>query len=136
VILIDTLLQFEVHIDVNSALAASKLCPAVKYAITTGLRKANIALGYANSTPSFALLCPCGEGDPHPATIGDGSWICSMNSRVGKEFTPNQLFWTTEGNARMPEEHTCKYTALNAQTSCIVYACMPSLRIINWYSFL
>jgi hypothetical protein len=106
VTLIDTLLQFEIHIDVDSAQAASKLCPAVKHAITTGLRKANIALGYTNSTPSFALLCPCGEGDPHPATIGDGSWICSMNKRVGKKFIPNQLFWTMED--RIPEEHACK----------------------------
>ena len=108
VTLIDTLLQFEVHVDVDSEQAAAKLCPAVKHAISTGLRKANIALGYTNSTPSFALLCPCGEGDPHPAAIGDGSWICSMNSRVGNEFTPNQLIWTAEDVVRTPEEHACK----------------------------
>ena len=96
VTLIDTLLQFEVHFDVASFTAASKLCPTIKDAITTGLRKANLTLGYTNSTPSFALLCPCGEGDPHPAAIGDELWICTLNSRVGKEFTTNQLVWTTE----------------------------------------
>ena len=107
VTLIDTLLQFEVHLDVSSEDAASKLCPTIKHAITTGLRKANIALGYTNSTPSFALLCPCacGKGDPHPATIGDGCWICSANSRIGKKFSPNQLFWTAE--TRMAEEYAC-----------------------------
>ena len=96
VTLIDTLLQFEVHLDVTSTKAASKLCPTIKGAITNGLRKANLTLGYTNSTPSFALLCPCGEGDPHPATIGDELWICTLNSRVGREFATNQLFWTIE----------------------------------------
>ena len=96
VTLIDTLLQFEVHFDVASTKAASKLCPTIKDAITTGLRKANLTLGYTNSTPSFALLCPCGEGDPHPATIGDELWICTLNRRVGKEFAASQLFWITE----------------------------------------
>ena len=98
VTLIDTLLQFEVHFDVASTKAASKLCPTIKGAITTGLRKANLTLGYTNSTPSLALLCPCGEGDPHPATIGDELWICTLNRRVGKEFAASQLFWITEEN--------------------------------------
>ena len=107
VTLIDTLLQFEVHFDIASTQSASKLCPTIKDAIITGLRKANIALGYTDSTPSFALLCPCGEGDPHPATIGDGMWKCSLNSRVGKELSPNQLFWDSTS-----EENTCKCTVL------------------------
>ena len=108
VTLIDTLLQFEVHFDVRSSQVASKLCPTIKLAITTGLRKANIALGYTNSTPSFAFLCPCGKGDPHPATIGDGCWICSLDSRVGEQFISSQLFWTTE--ASISEETTCMFS--------------------------
>jgi hypothetical protein len=96
VTLIDTLLQFEIHVSVSSAQAASKLCPTIKGAISTGLRKASLVLGYTNSTPSFALLCPCGKGDAHPATIGDGSWICSLDVGVGKEFDASQLFWTVE----------------------------------------
>ena len=99
VTLIDTLLQFEVHVDVVSPQTASKLCPTITCAITTGLRKANLALGYTNSTPSFALFCPCGKGDPHPAIIGDGLWICTLDVRVGKEFAPNQIFWSMEDNA-------------------------------------
>ena len=105
--LIDTMLQFEVHLDVASPQTASKLCPAITHAISTGLRKANLALGYTNSTPSFALLCPCGKGDPHPATIGDGLWICTLDVRVGKEFAPNQMFWSTEDIA--PKEQAGKY---------------------------
>ena len=98
VTLIDTMLQFEVHVDVASPQAASNLCPVITRAIATGLRKANLALGYTNSTPSFALLCPCGKGDPHPATIGDGLWICSLDVRVHKEFAPNQIYWSMEDN--------------------------------------
>ena len=94
--LIDTLLHFEVHFNIKSHKSASKFCPVIKQAISAGLRKANIVLGYTNSTPSFALLCPCGEGDPHPATIGDGGWICSLDEDIGKEFTPNQQLWSKQ----------------------------------------
>ena len=66
---------------------------AVKNSITAGLRKANITLGYTNSTPSFAFLCPCGVGEPHPATIGDEFWICTADEDVGEEFSPNQTIW-------------------------------------------
>ena len=99
VTLIDTLLQFEVHVCVASNQAAVKVCPAVKGAITAGLRKANVALHYTNSTPSFAFLCPCGAGEPHPATIGDGCWICTADEGVGAEFSPNQLTWVNSTTA-------------------------------------
>ena len=93
VTLIDTLLHFEVHVNAPSKLAATKVCSAVKGALTVGLCKANVTLGYTDSMPSFALLCPCGAGEPHPATIGDGFWICTADEAVGEEFSPNQLTW-------------------------------------------
>jgi hypothetical protein len=89
---IDTLLQFELHVEVPEE-AEYKVCPTIKRAITAGLQKANVALGYTNSTPSFSFLCPCGAGEPHPATIGDGFWICTADAAVGAEFSPNQLTW-------------------------------------------
>ena len=92
VTLIDTLLQFELHVKVSRQ-AACKVCPTIKCAITAGLQKANVALGYTNSTPSFAFLCPCGAGEPHPATIGDGFWICTSDEGEGDEFSPNQQLW-------------------------------------------
>ena len=113
VTLIDTMLQFEVHVSVSSTQAASKLCPAITRAIATGLRKANLALGYTNSTPSFALLCPCGKGDPHPATIGDESWICTLDAGVGKEFAPNQMFWATEDNKSEEQAGKCHCNCIN-----------------------
>ena len=94
--LIDTLLHFEVHLNLKSQEAVSKCCPTIKQAISAGLRKANIVLGYTSSTPSFALLCPCEEGDAHPATIGDGCWICSIDEGVGDKLIPNQLLWLSE----------------------------------------
>jgi hypothetical protein len=96
VTLIDTLLHFEVHFNVKSEDDAASFCPVIKQALSAGLRKANIVLGYTNSTPSFALLCPCGEGDPHPATIGDKLWICSSDVEVGEMLAPNQLLWLKE----------------------------------------
>ena len=92
---IDTLLQFELYVKVSKQ-AACKVCPTIKRAITAGLQKANVALGYTNSTPSFAFLCPCGARKPHPATIGDGFWICTLDEGEGGEFSPNQQLWLEE----------------------------------------
>ena len=92
VTLIDTLLQFEVHVKVSKP-AACKVCPTIKRAVTAGLQKANIALGYTSLTPYFTFLCPCGAGEPHPATIGDGFWICTSDQGEGDEFSPNQQLW-------------------------------------------
>ena len=95
VTVIDTLLQFEVHVDISEQ-PESDFCSSIKHAITAGLQKANLTLGYTNSTPSFAFLCPCGEGEPHPAKIGKKSWICTLNEARGKTFSPNQLVWIDE----------------------------------------
>ena len=92
---IDTLLQFELHVKASKQ-AACKVCPTIKRAVTAGLQKTNIALGYTTSMPSFAFLCPCGAGEPHPATIGDGFWICTLDEGEGDELSPNQLLWLDE----------------------------------------
>ena len=97
--LIDTLLQFEVHLKIISKDSPGKICCSIKQAITTGLQKANVILGYTNSTPSFALLCPCGEGGPHHASFGDGYWICSLDEGVGDELSPNQHIWLEDNSA-------------------------------------
>ena len=99
--LIDTLLHFEIHFSLKSEEDALSFCPVIKQALSAGLRKANLILGYTNSTPSFALLCPCGEGDPHPATIGDKLWICSSDEDVGNKLAPNQLLWLKAASAGM-----------------------------------
>ena len=65
----------------KSPQAASRFCPVVKQAISAGLTKANIVLGYSDPTPSFALICP---------------WICSLDERVDDELALNQLLWLEE----------------------------------------
>ena len=108
VTLIDTLLQFEIHLDITCNEAAGKLCSIIKQAITAGLVKANITLGYTNSTPCFAFPCSCGGVEPHHATIGDGFWICSLDEGEGAKFSPNQLIWLEE------------VTAIEAQTGMLL----------------
>ena len=90
---INTLLQFEHPRKTGFKTECIKGCTTIKHAISAGLNKANITLGYTNSTPSFAFQCPCGTGEPHPATIGDGFWICCLDEEFGDEFLPNQLIW-------------------------------------------
>ena len=92
VTVIDTLLHFEVHLKVSEQ-PESGFCSTIKQAISAGLQKANLTLGYTNSTPSFAFLCPCGVGEPHPAKIGKKSWICTLDEEKGKKFSLNQQRW-------------------------------------------
>ena len=97
---IDTLLQFELHVKVSNT-AACKVCPIIKRAITAGLQKSNVALGYTSLMPYFAFLCPCGTGEPHSATIGDGFWICTIDEGEGDTFSPNQLLWLDAHTSEM-----------------------------------
>ena len=90
--LIDSYLQFELHLFITEPPAPS-VCATIKEALLAGIRKANIILGYTNSTPSFALLCPCGKGELHPARMGKTSWICTLDEGVGQNFSPKQFFW-------------------------------------------
>ncbi|MCG8625310.1 MAG: hypothetical protein MJE68_25335, partial [Proteobacteria bacterium] len=97
VTLIDTYTHFEVHIDIQPE-DADDLCPKefpiIKKAIEKGLHKAALNLGYFNSSPSPALLCPCGRGEAHAAEITSKStrWKCSLKGMPVKQakLTPTQ----------------------------------------------
>ena len=93
VTLIDTFFHVEIHVDDTAEKVCSKLCSFVSQAVFAGLKKAMIVLGYNNSIPSKALLCPCGAKDPHVATFGDGLWICSRDNKVFGDLTPRHLLW-------------------------------------------
>ena len=90
--LIDTFSHVEIHVD-TAKKVCSKLCSFVSQAVFAGLKKAMLVLGYNNSIPSKALLCPCGAKDPHVATFGDGLWICSQDNKVFGDLTPRHLLW-------------------------------------------
>ena len=65
VTLIDTYTHFEVHVDLPVECLDNlcpKIFPVVRKAIFKGLSKATLNLSYSNSSPSPALLCPCGVG--------------------------------------------------------------------------
>ena len=82
--LIDAYTHFEVHIQVPVKRAENlcpKLFPSIRKTIFKGLHKATLNLHYFNSTPIAALVCPCGKGDAHIATVNKdiGYWTCSLN---------------------------------------------------------
>ena len=99
VTLIDTYTHFEVHVDIPLE-DAEDLCPEefqiIGKAIDKGLHKAALNLGYFNSSPSPALLCPCGRGEAHVAEIAKSArWKCSLKNesrKIGK-LTSLQCLW-------------------------------------------
>ena len=99
VTLIDTFNHIEVHVSTASKVCR-KLCTYVRQAILTGVRKAALSMGYNDCTPSAALLCPCGVGDPHVARFGERMWICSKNKKMFGELTPPHLMWQDQPDLR------------------------------------
>jgi GTPase SAR1 family protein len=90
--LIDTFTHFEVHVR-SSADGYGDICPLVCQAIFTGLTKSTHTLGYNNCTPSPAILCPCGDGSTHVATMGRSSWICKKDERRFGDLSASHLVW-------------------------------------------
>ena len=92
VTLIDTFTHFEVHVSTAMELS-TELCSVVRQAIFAGVRKATHTLGYNNCTPSVAVLCPCGVGSLHVATVGKGLWICKKNNKHCGKLSSSQQVW-------------------------------------------
>ena len=111
--LIDTYTRFEVHIDILPE-DADDLCPeefpVIKKAIDKGLHKAALNLGYFNSSPSSALLCPCGRGEAHVAEIISKStrWKCTLKGIpvIQAKLTPLQCLLADQLSAASTAE--CK----------------------------
>ena len=105
VTLIDTYTHFEVHVYVPEE-DADDLCPeefpVIRKAIDKGLHKAALNLGYFKSSPSPALLCPCGRGEAHVAEIVKSDhWECSLKNEARKigKLTPLQCLWVDKLSA-------------------------------------
>ena len=94
VTLIDTYTHFEIHVNVPINICP-KIIPMVCHTIFKGLRKVALNLNYDGSSPSPALLCPCGRGDAHVAAANTelGYWTCTQNATRYGELTPLQLLW-------------------------------------------
>ena len=110
VTLIDTYTHFEVHGDIP------KEFPLLRKAIEKGLRKAALNLSYSDSSPSPALLCPCGRGEAHAAEIVKSThWKCSLKSVAKKfdELSSDQQLWlaytpSTDEKCQLSERHLSK----------------------------
>jgi hypothetical protein len=111
VTLIDTFTHFEVHVRTASKIAG-ELCAIVRQAVFTGLGKANLTLGYDDCIPSSAILCPCGGGSTHMATLGKGFWVCKRDSEVYEDLTARHLMWTEENVSRQKGEYACQSVPL------------------------
>ena len=116
VTLIDTPSHFEVHIKLSSKAPDklySRVCQGVYQAIFKGLHKATLNLGYSSSSPSPALLCPCGVGEAHIATVDSDLqlWICSVDVMMCGGLTQQQQVWftchtyTATDDSRLTESH-------------------------------
>ena len=107
--LVDAYTHFEVHVQVPVK-QADNLCPmffpSIRKAIFRSLHKATLNLHYSNSTPSAALVCPCGNGDTHIATVNMDMhkryWTCSLNRMECGELSSLQLLWVDNDPVRQP----------------------------------
>ena len=95
--LIDTYLHFEVHVDISSKRVddlCPKILPKVRSAIFKGVRRAMLNIGYENSAPTAALVCPCGVGEAHVAEVDlELGWTCTLDNDESGELTPHQRLW-------------------------------------------
>ena len=111
VTLIDTFTHFEVHVNTASKVC-SKVCSLVRQAIVTGLKTAMSTLGYNNCSPSLGMVCPCGVGVAHVATMGYGLWTCKTDTSRWGDLKPDHLVW---------EEMAPKLEGMCAHTSHMKY---------------
>ena len=95
--LINSLTFLEVHISVPST-HLPKLCPVVREAILTGLKKADIVLGYSDSKPELAFICPCQKGGIHPAipNVDKETFSCSRQTEMTMRLGKHYMVWLQE----------------------------------------
>ena len=94
VTLVDSFSFFEVHVTGRGKFCF-QLSFFVRSALFTGLRKAADNLGYNNSQPRLAFVCPCKSEGLHPATVGaEGAyWICTRNPEMYGDVDEKQHMW-------------------------------------------
>ena len=94
VCLIDTFSFFEAHIHAPTELIV-KLCPSIRDAIFEGVERASTVLGYNDSRPVHAIICPCKHASRHSATLSDTKryWICSKDSATYGNLEGRHTTW-------------------------------------------
>ena len=125
VTLIDTFTHFEIHTHTAEEVC-SKMCSFVSQAIFAGLKKATVILGYNNSIPSKALLCPCDASNPHIATFRDRVWTCSRDCNVFGVLTSRQLLWCEQEDNSLPTNGMSMHTYLYIHIHTYFLICLVS----------
>ena len=109
--LIDTYSHFEVHVNISSSRIddlCPKILPKVRSAIFKGVRKATSNIGYENSAPTAALVCPCGVGEAHVAEADlEYGWTCMLDNDESGELTPHQRLWIESPSTAASTSHKC-----------------------------
>ena len=107
--LIDTYSHFEVHVNISSSRVddlCPKIFPKVRSAIFKGVRKATSNIGYENSAPTAALVCPCGVSEAHIAEADlEYGWTCTLDDDVSGELTPHQRLWIESPSTAASTSH-------------------------------
>ena len=109
--LIDTYSHFEVHVNISSKRVddlCPRILPKVRSAIFKGVRKATLNIGYENSAPTAALVCPCGVGEAHVAEADlELGWTCTLDDDESGELTPRQRLWIETPSTAASTSHKC-----------------------------
>ena len=92
--LIDTFSFFEAH-TLAPADLHPQLCPIIRAAVFEGLKRASTVIGYNNSLPIHAVICPCKRGKHHSAIVSDTKrrWICSEDSTRFGTLEESHTVW-------------------------------------------
>ena len=109
--LIDTYSHFEVHVNISSKRVddlCPRILPKVRSAIFKGVRKATLNIGYENSAPTAALVCPCGVGEAHVAEADlELGWTCTLDDDESGELTPRQRLLIETPSTAASTSHKC-----------------------------
>ena len=130
--LIDHFTHFEIHVHTHPKKAA-QLWKLAHDAVFAGLKKAGKTLGYTDSTPVPAIVCPAHPATPHPATVDvDCVWKCSKMSHEFGDVIEGTIPWFTICNTHCECTDTVTrynafacYTCVKRPISACKHKCMP-----------
>ena len=93
VTLLDHSSHFELHLHTHPK-REHELWQLAWNAVLDGLERAAETIGYTRNTPVPAMICPSHPAKPHPATVSDGVWTCSVHCGVFGDVAEAAIPWT------------------------------------------
>ena len=96
--LIDHFTHFEIHVNTLPT-KVTLMWELVRDAVFAGMKEAEKTLGYVDSSPVSAIVCPAHLTTPHPATVEDnGCWMCSVTPQEFGIVSEGTIPWKTIRN--------------------------------------